>query len=46
MLRREKCINFKEGNITCELCIVNKEYINLQNSNCKSCFKADTTILS
>lgn len=36
----EKCKNFRKGNVTCELCIINKEYINLQLANCKSCFEA------
>ena len=41
MLKKEKCINFKKGNINCELCIINKLYVDLQNSNAKSCFKTD-----
>lgn len=40
MLKKEKCINFQKGNINCETCIANKFYIDLQNSNAKSCFKA------
>ena len=35
------CKNFKKGNMTCELCIINKRYIDLQNADCESCFEPD-----
>ena len=35
------CKNFKKGHMTCELCIVNRRYIDLQNANCESCFEPD-----
>lgn len=44
MLKKEKCINYQEGNINCELCIIDKLYVDLQNSNVKSCFKANHII--
>lgn len=40
MLKKEQCANYRPGFINCELCVLNKEYINLQNTNCKSCFKS------
>lgn len=40
MLKNEKCANYREGNINCELCIINKLYVDLQNSNAESCFKS------
>lgn len=34
------CKNFKPGYTFCELCVLNKRYVDLQNSDCKSCFEA------
>lgn len=45
MLKKARCINYKPGYIPCELCIINKEYIDLQNAKCVSCFKADPTFI-
>lgn len=39
MLKNYKCANFIKGNTNCELCIINRTYIDLQNTDCQSCFK-------
>lgn len=33
-----KCKNYKEGYTPCELCLIHKTYIDLQNTECHSCF--------
>ena len=33
------CKNFKKGYTFCELCIINRRYIDLQNADCQSCFE-------
>ena len=33
-----KCKNYRAGYIHCELCSINKTYIDLQNAECNSCF--------
>ena len=38
------CKNFKAGNIICEMCIINKKYVDLQNSKCISCLEPDNNI--
>lgn len=35
------CKNFKKGYMPCELCVINKTYIDLQNVECQSCFEPD-----
>lgn len=35
------CKNFRPGYSFCELCRINKKYIDLQNNECKSCFEPD-----
>lgn len=32
------CKNFKKDDLICELCIINKTYIDVQNVSCNSCF--------
>ena len=41
MFTNYHCKNFKKGYMTCELCVINRRYIDLQNSNCCSCFEPD-----
>ena len=36
-----RCKNFKKGYTKCELCIINKTYIDLQNADCQSCFEPE-----
>lgn len=36
-----RCKNFKKGYMECELCIINKTYIDLQNADCQSCFEPE-----
>lgn len=36
-----QCANFKPGYVTCELCRINKRYIDLQNAELVSCFEPD-----
>lgn len=39
MLKNVKCANFRKGFFNCEICIINKDYVHLQNTKCQSCFK-------
>lgn len=41
MITKYSCKNFKSGNIICELCVINKTYIDIQNSECTSCFEPE-----
>lgn len=41
MQTKFKCKNFKPGYMFCETCVLTRRYIDLQNSNCKSCFEAE-----
>ena len=36
-----KCKNFRPGHMFCELCVINKRYIDLQNTECVSCFEPE-----
>lgn len=36
------CKNFRRGYIPCEMCVINKTYVELQKADCKSCFEPDT----
>ena len=38
MPTKYKCKNFKKDYIICELCVINRKYIDLQNADCVSCF--------
>lgn len=38
-MKKFKCKNFIKGYIPCELCVINKEYIDFQNANMVSCFE-------
>ena len=33
-----KCKHFKAGYMPCELCVIHKTFIDLQNADCNSCF--------
>lgn len=35
------CKNFKKGYIPCEMCVINKTYVEIQQVDCKSCFSPD-----
>lgn len=39
------CKNFKRGYMPCELCVINKTYIDLQNADCNSCFEPDMNFI-
>ena len=41
MFTNYRCKNFRRGHTTCELCLINRRYIDLQNANCISCFEAE-----
>lgn len=43
MITRYMCKNFQKDNMTCELCIINKTYIDIQNVECQSCFEPELT---
>ena len=44
VMTKFNCKNFKKGYIPCELCKINKKYIDLQNADCESCFEAEIKI--
>ena len=39
--KKFRCKNFKKDYTICELCVANKTYIDIQNTECQSCFKPD-----
>ena len=41
MTMKYLCKNFKKNNLICELCMINKTYIDIQNVDCQSCFSPD-----
>lgn len=41
MLTNYHCKNFRRGHMTCELCLINRKYVDLQNTECVSCFEAE-----
>lgn len=41
MTTKYMCKNFQKDNIICELCIINKTYIDIQNVECQSCFEPE-----
>lgn len=36
-----QCKKFRRGYIPCEMCVINKTYVALQQVNCKSCFEPE-----
>ena len=45
MITKYFCKNFQQGNVICELCLINKTYIDIQNVDCKSCFEPEINSL-
>ena len=43
MITKYKCKNYRPGYMFCELCVLEKRYIDFQNANCNSCFEPDLT---
>lgn len=37
-----QCKNFRKGYVPCEMCVLNKTYVVLQQTDCKSCFQPET----
>lgn len=35
------CKNFQRNYTVCELCVINKTYIDIQNCECQSCFEPE-----